>query len=367
MSQDLQQRPSRWRLPAAAETRELNMKYVNRILLFLSLFVLYIIAKEFLQIYTMLHAVHPALAIGFSLLALAAFIYFVGIPLFRIISMPVSYGPVYDPGQEERLIAKRIKRFKKNKYLIRSGFDVASLQNDRASYDRVIAEMDKAAEQQRRKDIPQLFYATAFVQNGFLDALLILSAAINHIKELFILYNGRVSNRDLIVILKKIYFAMAIGGSEAAEYATEEVFSRFATDGMKSIPFVSKVSSSLVDGYINAVMLTRISYITENYCRKTVIASDKELLPSSEFIFDSARTITEDIRSKIYEAFKKRTKGRIAKALEPVTGFFQKTFDFVTPQEIDPENRYDLEMPGGGTEPPVSYGFWKLFESLRKS
>jgi len=342
------------------------MKYISRIIFFLSLFVLYIIAKEFLQIYTMLHTVHPVLAIVFSLLALAVLIYFVGIPLFRIFTMPVSYGPVYDPGQEERLIAKRIKRFKKNKYLIRSGFDVASLRNDRESYDRVIAEMDKAAEQRRRRDIPQLFYATAIVQNGFLDALLILSAAINHIKELFILYNGRVSNRDLAIILKKIYYAMAIGGSEVAEYATEEVFSRFATDGMKSIPFVSKVSSSLVDGYINAVMLTRISYITENYCRKTVIASDKELLPSSEFIFDSAKTITEDIRSKIYEALKKRTKGKIAQAFEPVTEMFRKTMEFISPQEIDPENQYALELPDGGIEPPVSYGFWKLWESLRK-
>ena len=343
------------------------MKYLLRIVFFISLFALYLIAKEFLQLFTMLHTIHPIAAWIFSAFVLAVSVYFIGIPFFRIFTMPTSYGPVHDAAQEERLIARRIKRFKKNKYLLQQGFDVASLTNDRKSYDRVIAEMDKAAEQLRRKDIPQLFYATAIVQNGFLDALLILSAAINHIKEIFILYNGRVSNRDLLVILKKIYYAMAIGGSEAAEYATEEVFSRFATDGMKSIPFVSKVSSSLVDGYINAVMLTRISYITENFCRKTVIASDKELLPSSEFIFDSARTITEDIRNKIYEALKRRTKGRIAKALSPVTEIFQKTMAFLTPEEVDPDNQYALDLPVHNIEPPVSYGFWKLFESLRKS
>ncbi|NLP12812.1 hypothetical protein GX408_20620 [bacterium] len=342
------------------------MKYFKRILFFLSFFVLYVIAKEFLQLYTMLHTLHPFVAYFFSFLVLTAFIYFVAIPIFRILSMPAGYGPVYDPSQESRLIAKRIKRFKKNKHLIRQGFDVTSLTEDRESYDRVIAEMKQATEQQRRKDIPQLFYATAIVQNGFLDALLILSAAINHIKEIFILYNGRVSNRDLMVILKKIYYAMAIGGSEAAEYATEEVFSRFATDGMKSIPFVSKVSSSLVDGYINAVMLTRISYITENFCKKTVVASDKDLLPSSEFIFASAKTITEDIRDKIYRALKKRAKSRIAKALSPVTEMFHRTMDFLSPEEIDPENQYALEIPSGGLEPPISYGLWKLFESLRK-
>jgi len=342
------------------------MNYLKRLLFFLSLFFLYVIAKECLQLYILLHTMHPLAAYLFAFLVLIAFIHFVAIPLFRILSMPAAYGPVHDPSREARLIAKRIKRFKKNKYLIQQGFDVTSLTEDRASYDRVIAEMNQAAEQQRRKDIPQLFYATAVVQNGFLDALLILSAAINHIKEIFILYNGRVSNRDLMIILKKIYYAMAIGGSEAAEYAAEEVFSRFATDGMKSIPFISKVSSSLVDGYINAVMLTRISYITENYCKKTVVVSDKELLPSSEFIFASAKTITEDIRDKIYSALKKRAKGRIAKALSPVTEMFHRTMDFLSPQEIDPENQYALELPAGGMEPPVSYGLWKLFESLRK-
>ena len=342
------------------------MKYFKRILLFFSLFACYIIGKEFLQLYTMLHSLHPVAAWIFMLLAIAALIYFVGIPFFRILSMPANYGPVKDPEKEARLIARRIQRFRKNKYLIHTGFDVLSLKEDRESYDHVIVEMNKAMEQQRRKDIPQLFYATAIVQNGFLDALLILSAAINHIKEIFILYNGRVSNRDLVIILKKIYFAMAIGGSEAAEYATEEIFSRFATDGMKSIPFFSKLSSSLVDGYINAVMLTRMSYIAENYCRKTVIASDKELLPNSEFILASAKNITEDIRDKIYSALKKKTKGRITKVLEPVTGMFQKTWEWISPKEIDPENRYALELPVGGMDLPVSYGFWKLIESLRK-
>jgi len=114
------------------------------------------------------------------------------------------------------------------------------------------------------------------------------------------------------------------------------------------------------------VMLTRISYITENYCKKTVVASDKDLLPSSEFIFASAKTITEDIRDKIYRALKKRAKGRIAKALSPVTEMFHRTMDFLSPEEIDPENQYALELPTGGMEPPVSYGLWKLFESLRK-
>ncbi len=342
------------------------MKYVMRIVYFLSLVALYIIVKEFLQIYTLLKTLHPAAAWLFGLLAVSVLIWFVGIPVFRLLSMPVSYGPVQDPALEERLIAKRMQRFRKNRYLIENGFDVTSLLNERASYDRVIAEMDKGVDQLRKRHIPQLFYSTTIVQNGFLDALLILSASINHVKEIFILYNGRVSNRDLFTILKKIYLAMAIGGSEAAEYATEEIFSRFASDGMKSIPFVSKLSASLVDGYINAVMLTRISYITENYCRKTVIASDRELLPNTEFIFSSAKNITRDIQEKIVGVMKRKTKERFARALAPVTEMVQKSVDWISPKEVDPAGAYALEAPAAGGEPGIYYGLRKLLESLRR-
>jgi hypothetical protein len=344
----------------------ITMKHIKRILTFLSLFVLYIIFKEFLHVYTMLYTVHPIAAWVFILLAGGFFIYFVAFPLFKIISIPAGYGPVYDSRHEEHLIAKRMERFRKNRHLINSGFDVSTLKNDKESYTRVIREMDKGVDQLRRKHIPQLFYSTTIAQNGFLDALLILSSSINHIKEIFILYNGRVSNKDLIIILRKIYLSMAIGGSEAAEYATQEVFSRFATDGMKAIPFFNKVSASLIDGYVNAVMLTRVSYITENYCRKIVIASDKELSPSPEFIFSSAKNITKDIREKIFGAFKRKAKEKFTRAVTPVTDMLYKTMELISPKKIDPENQYALESPPGGVNAPVSYGLQKLFRSFKK-
>jgi len=49
------------------------MKYFKRILFFLSLFILYVIAKEFLQLYTMLHTLHPFVAYLFAFLCLWLF------------------------------------------------------------------------------------------------------------------------------------------------------------------------------------------------------------------------------------------------------------------------------------------------------
>lgn len=342
------------------------MKFIKRIIFFITLFILYIIAKEFLQLYVLIRSVHPYLAWLFVALSGFVFIYFAGIPLFKIFSMPKSYGPVYEEDKEYMLIQKRMERFRKNKYIRECGLDMSLLANDKAGYETVICEMDKGVDKLRRKHIPQLFYSTTIAQNGFLDAMLILSASINHIKEIFILYNGRVSNRDLLIILKKIYYAMAIGGSEAAEYATEEVFNRFATDGIKAIPFFSKVSASLIDGYVNAVMLTRISYITENYCKKTVIKSDKDLSPSPEFIFSSAKNITKDIRERVYHAITQRAKNAVSRAVSPVADIFHKTIELISPQQIDPENQYSLEAPAGDKEVPVVFGFKKLLQSLKK-
>ncbi len=342
------------------------MKFIKRIFFFLSLFVLYIIAKEFLQLYVLIQSVHPVLARLFVVLSGFVFIYFAGIPLIKIFSMPKSYGPVYDENNENQLIQKRMERFKKNKFLKEKGIDVNSLGIDKAGYDTVISQMDKGVDELRRKHIPQLFYSTTIAQNGFLDAMLILSASINHIKEIFILYNGRVSNQDLLIILKKIYYAMAIGGSEAAEYATQEVLNRFATDSIKAIPFLSRISASLIDGYVNAVMLTRISYIAENYCKKTVIKSDRELSPSPEFVFSSAKNITKDIRERVFHAFTQKAKNAASRAVTPVTDLYHKSIELLSPQAIDPDNQYSLEMPVDKPNAPFVFGLKKVFQSLRK-
>ncbi|RKY50162.1 MAG: hypothetical protein DRP86_04030, partial [Candidatus Neomarinimicrobiota bacterium] len=74
------------------------------------------------------------------------------------------------------------------------------MKNDKESYNRIIREMEKGVDQLRRKHIPQLFYSTTIAQNGFLDSLLIISSSIHHIKEIFILYHVRVSNKDILIL-----------------------------------------------------------------------------------------------------------------------------------------------------------------------
>lgn len=304
------------------------MKILKKILFFVSFVLLYIIVREFIELYNLAKSVHPFLGYA-ALLAIAAFlIYFAIIPLYQIIKIPKRFAPVKEKEKIPELIEKRIDNFKKNKFLIKSNFDFSQIKYDEESHKKIILPLEKESEKIRKKYVSGLFYTTSISQNGFIDAILILSSSINLVKEIFILYNGRVTNRDLFSIAKKVYYSIAIGGSEGVEYATQEIFSKLSTEGMKSIPFASKVLGSLADGYVNAALLTRVSIITENYCKYIYIESDRDLYPSSQTVISTTKFIITNIIEKINERILKtpieKMENIIKKNINPVAVLFGK-------------------------------------------
>ena len=137
---------------------------------------------------------------------------------------------------------------------------------------------------------------------------------------------------------------------------------------MKSVPFIDKILASIADGFVNSVMLTRISYITENYCKLHYIESDKELYPSPGFVFDSAKNITQ---KTIEDSFK------ILRRMA-----FHKTFDFAlvainpigyvlgraieSSDKIDHEKKPRLKEHARLLGNPLAYGIEKLIKSLKR-
>ncbi len=287
------------------------MKIIKKIIFFFSLFLLYLILKEFVELYNLAKSIHPYFAYAVLILLVAFLVYFAFIPIYQIIRMPKNYAPVKNKSEVPALLEKRINSFKKNKFLIKSGFDFSIIKNDEESHNKIILLLEKESDRIRKKYVSRLFYSTSISQNGFIDAILILSSSVNLIKEIFILYQGRVTNRDLFIIAKKVYYSIAIGGSEGIEYAADEIFSKLSTEGMKSIPFASKILSSLADGYVNAALLTRVSLITENYCKYVYIESDRDLYPSSKFIITTTRFLTSDILTLVNRKLLKTPKEKL--------------------------------------------------------
>ncbi|MBD3224099.1 MAG: DUF697 domain-containing protein [Caldithrix sp.] len=199
--------------------------------------------------------------------------------------------------EREKIIEKRLTRFKKNKYLQDYDFDKPLSAEEH--YQEIITILEGRAKQVRQQYVSKVFYGTSVSQNGFIDAIIILSAGINLTREIFTIYNGRVSNKDMLRIGRKIYTAMAIGGSEGVEYATDEIITSFAYDGIKSIPFIDKIMGSLADGFVSSMLITRISFIAENYCKIIYLPNDRALVPPQKVIYDTTNSITSDVRQRI--------------------------------------------------------------------
>jgi hypothetical protein len=286
------------------------MQIIKRILTFVSVFFLYIIFREFLQLYFWFSNIHQWLGFAVIVFFLGVIIYFIGIPVYKILKLEKYPEAASDPDDEEKVIAERLKIFRSNKKL---KADLSGVDPDfttQKQYELITAQLKTECHKIRKNYVRKIFYSTSVAQNGFLDAILILSSSVNLVKEIFTLYNGRSSWKDLITIGKKIYFAMAIAGSEGIEVATEELFSKLSTEGLKSIPFIDKILGSIADGYVNALMLTRISYITENYCLKAYAVSEKDYNPSAKFVIQMTKDMTFDIVSDLRNALSSITSNR---------------------------------------------------------
>ncbi len=306
---------------------------IKKILFFASFLLLIIIGKEMIELFSVIYAFSEIAAYAFAVVLFAGLYYFVGIPLYKILKLPKSFSPVYKIELEEIEISNRIEKFKKNKFLNENNFDFTLIKNDSDSYKKIISVLEKETNVIRKKYISNLFYSSSISQNGFLDGILILSTAVNMIKEIFVLYNGRVSNNDLLIIGKKVYYSIIIGGSEGIEYTTDEFVSKIALGGINNVPFLSKVTGSLADGFVNAALLTRVSIITENYCKKVYIKSDKELYPSIDLILKTTKLITEDFFDKVKFTLQNMSKESvdqlISKVSNPVNHVIKESFEKV--------------------------------------
>ena len=348
------------------------MKLLKRLLLFISLFFIYVIIKEFLVLYHYTRSLHPILGYA-TLFVIGAFLfYFVLFPVFRIISMPRYYAPTRDPQKIPWLVETRIKNFRNNPHLLRTGFDFEPITIDRNGYRGITEYLQPELERIRKKYVIQVFYGTSIAQNGFLDALIILSASINMVRDMFILYHGRVSNKDLMSIAKMVYYSMAIGGSESIEYAVDELVSKVFTSGIKGLPFASKILGSIADGFINAALVTRLSLITENYCKMIFIESEKALYPSYKTVISTTKIITSDLIERVLKEVKNLAKDKTGQMIWTTVNPMRYVIARVTKKsnketENFPVVRHEyLDETSLIDEDPVGFSLRKLKSIFRK-
>jgi len=341
-------------------------KMFKKFLLLVSLFFLYLIGKEFLILYQAASNLHAWAGYGVLVLFLFMLIYFVLIPIIRIAAMPPLDRPTRDPDKIPALIKRRMKRLAANKSLVKAGIDISQIHPDRDGYEKAIFALDPQLEAIRKKYVTQVFYATSIAQNGFLDGMIILSSGVNVIRDIFVLYNGRAANRDVFFILKQVYYSMLIGGSESVEYAADEIISKVFSGSVKTLPFASKIFGSIADGFVNAALITRISIIAENSCKRLFIESEKVLYPSSHTVVSATKILTSDIFSRVSKEVKKlagdKTRQVVLATVNPVGYIMGKALNHYADESetISIEKREFVREMSQIAHNPFSFVFQKM-------
>lgn len=305
------------------------LNHLKKISVLIGAVLFYFVAKEFISLFVFLSAINIYLATS-VLLIIGVFLFYYGIiPLIEIFRLPKNLGPTKDKTQIKNLRERRLTNWASSNLIEISALQLSSEDH----YNKSIAKLGEECDLIRKKYVTQVFYTTSISQNGFLDAVFIFSASVNMVKEIFQLYNGRVSNVELWIIAKKVYASIVIGGSNGVEYATEEIFSKFATDALKSVPFLDKIIGSLADGFVNASLLTRISLITENYCKLLYIEKDRDLYPSPKFIYTTAKSLTSEMmktaNNNLIEIAKDKSGIMLQKVVNPMALVLGKSVDTV--------------------------------------
>jgi len=271
------------------------ISYLKKVMFIFSLFLIVLVGREFLELYVLSKSVHPALGYAYLFIVIVVLIFFVILPAWKFIRIPKRFKHVKSPDLIDAEISRRLVILEKNPFLRKINYDFSNGQSDRERYDKIIDMLSEECANIRKKYQLWLLISTAAAQNGFLDAILILSANVNMVKEIFILYNNRVTNRNLFAICKHLYFSVAIGGSQIIEMSIGDIVAKFVKDMGGDIPLFGKVVASASDGFINAVLLARVSLITENYCKAIHIKSRRDLYPPHTFIISVARDLPTSI------------------------------------------------------------------------
>ncbi|MBN2415979.1 hypothetical protein JXO52_09060 [bacterium] len=349
------------------------VKIIKKFLFLLSFFFLYLIVKELLVLYQAASSLHPWAGWVLTFLLTAFAVYFIVLPAVRIIAMPRLHRPVRDPERIPALIRRRMRRLRGNPVLEACGFDAEAAGATRDDYERAMAALEPELKKIRKRYVTRVFYLTSVAQNGFLDALIILSTGVNLVRDLFTLYSGRADTRDILYIGKQVYYSMIIGGSEGVEYAADEIISKFFSGSIKNLPFASRIFGSVADGFVNAALLTRISLITENVCRRLFIESERALYPARHTVVSATRILTADIMERVAKELKQlagdKTKQVLLATVNPVGYIMGRVLDkYADGHESMPEERrifmHDMSAIAHN---PFAFVFRKVREVFRPS
>lgn len=315
--------------------------YLRRLLILVILFFLFLGVREFIATYLMFRDMHYLLGYAFSAAVLLIIIWFGLVPALKILRLPKLAGPY--AGQRAPLehlqAVARILLKNKNVHQLCTAGDIQNLTSVdepvlRTAIENIHKELSKALHVRRKLVVNQVFVGTALSQNGILDALIVLGRNVSMVYQTYNFYNGRPDTLGLFRIFKSCLKAVIIssGADSASDSLSEIAMQSFGIvrEGGRGLPFVGTIIGSFSNGFINAVLTTRLALIAEAYCTKLEIRSERDLVPPVRTVIEIARHITNDMKGlliKSYAGLDRGAKRVVEMGKNGIKDVLEKAFD----------------------------------------
>ena len=287
------------------------MRWIKRIVIFVALVGMYFVIKEMLWLYWLAKETHEYL--GYALIALMSglTVYFLLVPLLKIFSFRYYPQPATEAKLVDKTLRKRLKLLAGN-----STFMTAVGGKNFDSDEKLYAEGHKAlsseVEKIRRKYIGPVYAATSISPNAFIDSFTVMSATWYMVRDIMAIYLGRPSMMEFWRVSKIIFINMSIAGSvEAAEESFIELLRKGISKVMALAGAVTKTyvpgSQQIMDevtgaasgGLVNAILLTRVSLILENYYSLLYLEPGKKLSPKRNTILQTTISIIGSVSDRL--------------------------------------------------------------------
>lgn len=203
---------------------------------------------------------------------LSVYVAIIYIPLSFILRLPKTLkSPKDEKSQEYQVYLNKLRsRLLKNKHL--ESFPLVNNSDLHRAYEI----LDQKSNEEIKSIAMTVFISTGVSQNGKLDGLLLVSAQIQLIWRVALIYNQRPDIRDIFKIYTYVFsnafLASSIEDLDINEQIQPVINAAMADTALASIPFAqglsnltSIVTESIIDGAANSYLTLRLGKIASYY------------------------------------------------------------------------------------------------------
>ena len=342
---DHPEKPVQQEIPAQNQERAASFDkkpYLNLILtvaLILLVSFLITLVNQVSQLVYLASQVHPVFGQGllwlFILLALATIVW--TIFLLTALEKPLTLPNENDAAGRTRYLAQLKKRLAKNRFLQSSGYEWPAYQTDETSVEGALAILDAESQTIIRRQATTVFATTAVSQNGSLDSLFVFVTAFKLVWQITMLYHQRPSVRDLVKLYANIFGTVLLTRQIddldlIAEQLEPTLTTLFGGSVSSLVPgasyVVSFVADSIFEGSLNALLMLRIGFIAQQYCRSTARIEQRTISRTASVqACKLLGTIVSDNAMRISQAILKAVKNASVHSFHRGKGKFTSVFD----------------------------------------